>query len=737
MLKRISQGLLGLLVLASLGAIAWRAVAPTGLVGRYFLNTEWSGAPELVVLDDTVSTRTVSTRAEQFGAQPFSVVWRGFLYLDQAGAHTFTVTSDDGAWLYLDDRLLIDNGGEHSPVTMSATATTEAGLHRVELRYFNAQGGFVVEVTAAHENGPPTALSTTMLFPSRLAYGLHRAVRVDGYALPLLWSLCLLGAALWRPAVHLARHCRADATGRLGGALLGVLMLSLVVNAVGIWWGLPQLWSWAPDELIPREVLDGLARRFAGGWHSTYPPFHYYLLTAFYTPFLVWDRLGLADIWASHSYVSLFLLARSISVVMAVATVYVVYLCALELGKSRVAGLCSAFLVALMPTFIYYGKLANLDVPYVFWFTLSLLFYIRAIRTDQVKSYVWFAVTGMLSICTKDQAYGFYVLPVVHLVWRRYQAQPGPGAGGRSRQLIGDRRLRLAAGAAGLVFVAGHNLLFNLDGFIEHVAIIVGDASQDYQLWDRTAGGHLLMLREAVRQLGWSMSWPAFLLCLAGVAHHVVRGDRRDLFVLWPALSYYLFFIGVVMYHYDRFFLGVCVILALFGGSLLAELLTIRRTVRWRRLGVTGLFAYLAVYGTTVDLRMVNDARYEVEDWLRRPEHADATVAIAGNDAYLPRVDRRTQQITEYWPGVLDVEPHFIVINRGYSCRARPDSEEADFYTRLRDEANGYRLALAHRYQPPGPDIGPDRVWRAACPDGFTALATVNPEIQVFERHDR
>ena len=84
MLKRISQGLLGLLVLASLGAIAWRAVAPTGLVGRYFLNTEWSGAPELVVLDDTVSTRTVSTRAEQFGAQPFSVVWRGFLYLDQA-----------------------------------------------------------------------------------------------------------------------------------------------------------------------------------------------------------------------------------------------------------------------------------------------------------------------------------------------------------------------------------------------------------------------------------------------------------------------------------------------------------------------------------------------------------------------------------------------------------------------------------------------------------------------------
>ena len=187
----------------------------------------------------------------------------------------------------------------------------------------------------------------------------------------------------------------------------------------------------------------------------------------------------------------------------------------------------------------------------------------------------------------------------------------------------------------------------------------------------------------------------------------------------------------------DAFFLGVCVILALFGGSLLAELLTIRRTVRWRRLGVTGLFAYLAVYGTTVDLRMVNDARYEVEDWLRRPEHADATVAIAGNDAYLPRVDRRTQQITEYWPGVLDVEPHFIVINRGYSCRARPDSEEADFYTRLRDEANGYRLALAHRYQPPGPDIGPDRVWRAACPDGFTALATVNPEIQVFERHDR
>ena len=64
---------------------------------------------------------------------------------------------------------------------------------------------------------------------------------------------------------------------------------------------------------------------------------------------------------------------------MACGIVYVIYLCAVELYRSRFVGILAAFLVATMPPFVYHAKTANLDVPYLFWFSLSLLYYVRAV----------------------------------------------------------------------------------------------------------------------------------------------------------------------------------------------------------------------------------------------------------------------------------------------------------------------------------------------------------------------
>ena len=252
-MKTIATSGVAVLALISLAAIVRQTVAPTGLNAQYYLNPNWDGSPELEVVDDTVSTHAVSTRIAAFDDRPFSAVWNGFIHLDHPGRYTFAVTSDDGAWLVLDDQLVVDNGGVHGPTTVSATASLDAGLHPVEFRYFNAVGGFMVEVTTAYEGLDPVQLTTAVLFPSRLSYVLQRAVRIDGYALPLLWSLCLLGVLIWYPALHLVRHTRVDLAGSpLGIVLPGVLALSFVLNVVGIWWGLPHAATWAPDELVPR-----------------------------------------------------------------------------------------------------------------------------------------------------------------------------------------------------------------------------------------------------------------------------------------------------------------------------------------------------------------------------------------------------------------------------------------------------------------------------------------------------
>src|SRR5260370_41198299 len=68
-----------------------------------------------------------------------------------------------------------------------------------------------------------------------------------------------------------------------------LLLLSLGLNAWAIDWGLPSPSGWAPDELLPSAVLEGMSRGFSGGWHGKYPPLHYYVLSVLYAPGLMAD----------------------------------------------------------------------------------------------------------------------------------------------------------------------------------------------------------------------------------------------------------------------------------------------------------------------------------------------------------------------------------------------------------------------------------------------------------------
>ena len=155
-------------------------------------------------------------------------------------------------------------------------------------------------------------------------------------------------------------------------------------------------------------------------------------------PFQIMAHLGLTDLSSEQTYLTMFLLQRGVSGVLAVATIYLVYLCGRQLHESRAAGIGGALLVASMPVFIFYANLANVDVPYTFWLTFSLLHYIQFVRTHRTGALYGFALTATLAICTKDQAYGFYALPAAHVLWLRWRsATVGAGrAPWRDRHLL-------------------------------------------------------------------------------------------------------------------------------------------------------------------------------------------------------------------------------------------------------------------------------------------------------------
>lgn len=72
-------------------------------------------------------------------ADHFAVRLAGPFDVARTGSHTFYLTSDDGARLYIDGQLVINNDGLHAPIELSQTIWLEAGQHQIEVRYFEAE----------------------------------------------------------------------------------------------------------------------------------------------------------------------------------------------------------------------------------------------------------------------------------------------------------------------------------------------------------------------------------------------------------------------------------------------------------------------------------------------------------------------------------------------------------------------------------------------------------------------
>ncbi|KAA3612432.1 MAG: hypothetical protein DWQ01_04615 [Planctomycetota bacterium] len=80
-------------------------------------------------------------RGENFG-----FVFQGQLYIAEPGEYTFYTASDDGSHLFINDTLVVDNGGNHGVVERAGIIRLEAGWHPIRVDYYEAGGGEELEV---------------------------------------------------------------------------------------------------------------------------------------------------------------------------------------------------------------------------------------------------------------------------------------------------------------------------------------------------------------------------------------------------------------------------------------------------------------------------------------------------------------------------------------------------------------------------------------------------------------
>ena len=65
----------------------------------------------------------------------FMIDYRGSFGVSQDGTYRFRLHSDDGAYLFIDDALVIENDGKHEPMSKFGSVDLRAGRHRLKLLY--------------------------------------------------------------------------------------------------------------------------------------------------------------------------------------------------------------------------------------------------------------------------------------------------------------------------------------------------------------------------------------------------------------------------------------------------------------------------------------------------------------------------------------------------------------------------------------------------------------------------
>ncbi|UCG15165.1 MAG: hypothetical protein JSV19_07685, partial [Phycisphaerales bacterium] len=120
----------------------------------------------------------------------------GFIHVKQPGLYTFRLISDDGARLWVDDRLVIDHDGLHGPDPKDSAVELPAGGHAFRVLHFEStggerlallwrppgatgDGGFVVVPAAALTHDPAASLATSP-GKKRVIHPLRRGLAGDG-----------------------------------------------------------------------------------------------------------------------------------------------------------------------------------------------------------------------------------------------------------------------------------------------------------------------------------------------------------------------------------------------------------------------------------------------------------------------------------------------------------------------------------------------------------------------------
>ncbi|NLA38267.1 MAG: phospholipid carrier-dependent glycosyltransferase, partial [Methanomicrobiales archaeon] len=164
-------------------------------------------------------------------------------------------------------------------------------------------------------------------------------------------------------------------TNRYLQILIGLTLIGFFLRFYNLGWN--SLWLDEASTLsFARQSLIGIWESTAGGEFN--PPLFY------------WLEHGMLAFGESE------FVLRLLPALLGVLTIPVIYLVGKEF-LDRNVGIIAAALLAFSPFHIFYSQEARAYAPMLFFFSLALLFYLRASRSNEIRSWVLFGIFSAIA----------------------------------------------------------------------------------------------------------------------------------------------------------------------------------------------------------------------------------------------------------------------------------------------------------------------------------------------------
>lgn len=142
-------------------------LAGTGLTGQYFDNADFSTL-KLTRTDAAIDLNWgTGAPAAGVGADTFSVRWTGQVQAQHSELHTFHINADNGARLWVNRKLILDNWSNASAVTqLSGSIDLSAGqFYDIQLDYYDNTGAASVKLEWSSSSLARQVVPTAQLYP--------------------------------------------------------------------------------------------------------------------------------------------------------------------------------------------------------------------------------------------------------------------------------------------------------------------------------------------------------------------------------------------------------------------------------------------------------------------------------------------------------------------------------------------------------------------------------------------